>query len=149
MNFHGDMETTKVQFTIKTSCKSFREYFFLGYQSCENFLGSCVKRHPWLILNTLEWHLDQHSSTCLSILGWHTIHTQGSYSFELFKFHDFPWTFPWPFQVFQDLRFSCQFHFLTLKSSTNTNSGVHQNACHLRCLITPLYLTMSWSFHPQ
>ena len=35
---------------------------------------------------------------------------QGSYSFELFKFHDFPWLFPWPFQVFQYLRFSCQLH---------------------------------------
>ena len=34
---------------------------------------------------------------------------QGSYSFELFKFHDFPWLFPWPFQAFQDLKFSCQF----------------------------------------
>ena len=34
---------------------------------------------------------------------------QGSYSFELFKFHYFPWLFPWPFQVFQDLRISCQF----------------------------------------
>ena len=30
---------------------------------------------------------------------------QGSYSFELFKFHDFPW----PLQVFQDLRLSGQF----------------------------------------
>ena len=68
-----------------------------------------MKRHPWLILNTLEWHLDQHSSTCHSILGWHTIHTQGSYSFELFKFHDFQWLFPWHFQVLQDLTFSCQF----------------------------------------
>ena len=34
---------------------------------------------------------------------------QGSYSFELFKFRDFPWLFPWLFRVFQDLRFSCQF----------------------------------------
>ena len=29
-------------------------------------------------------------------------------------------------------------YFLTLNSSTGTNSGVHQNACHLYCLITPL-----------
>ena len=28
--------------------------------------------------------------------------------------------------------------FLTLNSSTDTNSGVHQNAYRLRCLITPL-----------
>ena len=34
---------------------------------------------------------------------------QGSYSFELLKFHDFnPWLFPRPYQVLQDLRFSCQ-----------------------------------------
>ena len=37
------------------------------------------------------------------------LHVQGSYSFALFKSHNFPWLFPWPFQVFQDLRFSCQF----------------------------------------
>ena len=33
---------------------------------------------------------------------------QGSYSFEVFKFHIFPWLFSWPFQVFHDHRFSCQ-----------------------------------------
>ena len=37
---------------------------------------------------------------------------QGLYSFELFKFHDFPWLFPWPLQVFHDLRFSCHFQKL-------------------------------------
>ena len=31
-------------------------------------------------------------------------------------------------------------YFLTLNSSTGTNSGVNQNACCLRCLISPLYL---------
>ena len=31
-------------------------------------------------------------------------------------------------------------HFFTLNSSTDTNSGIHQNACRLPCLITPLYL---------
>ena len=34
---------------------------------------------------------------------------QGSYSFRLFKFPYFPRLFFRPFQVFQDLRFSCQF----------------------------------------
>ena len=38
-------------------------------------------------------------------------------------------------------------HFLTLKSSTDTNSGVRQNACRLHCLITPLYLTSSLPFN--
>ena len=38
-------------------------------------------------------------------------------------------------------------YFLTLNSSTDTNSGVHQNACRLRCLITPLYLTLSLPCH--
>ena len=37
--------------------------------------------------------------------------------------------------------------FSTLNSSTDTNSGVHQSTCHLRCLIlllsTLLYLTLS------
>ena len=31
---------------------------------------------------------------------------------EVFKFHDFPLLFPWPFQVFKDLRFSCRFQKL-------------------------------------
>ena len=34
-------------------------------------------------------------------------------------------------------------HFLTLKSSKDTNSGIHQNACHLRCLLTPVALSLS------
>ena len=41
---------------------------------------------------------------------------QGSYSFELFKFHDFPWLFAWPLQVFKDLKFSC--HFQKFKTFT-------------------------------
>ena len=34
-------------------------------------------------------------------------------------------------------------YFFTLKSSTETNSGIHQNEKRSRCLITPLYLTSS------
>ena len=37
--------------------------------------------------------------------------------------------------------------FLTGKGSTDTDAGVHQNPCRLRCLITSLYLTLSWLFH--
>ena len=81
---------------------------------------------------------------------------QGSYSFELFKFHDF---FHDLFKLSKNLGLAVSFKntkpllvvelFLTLKSSTDTNSGVHQNACRLRCLITPLYLTLSSPFHLQ
>ena len=28
---------------------------------------------------------------------------QGSYTYDLSKFHDFPWLFPWPFEIFHDL----------------------------------------------
>ena len=36
--------------------------------------------------------------------------------------------------------------FLTLNSSTDTNSGVHLNVCHLRCLITSLsYIVLALS----
>ena len=70
---------------------------------------------------------------------------QGSYSFEFFKFHDFPWLFPWPFPVFHDLMLSCHFqkfskpysctcfsihlysfYFYLINSSTETNSAIHQ-----------------------
>ena len=34
-------------------------------------------------------------------------------------------------------------YFLTTNSSTDTKSVVHQNACRLRCLISPLHLTLS------
>ena len=37
----------------------------------------------------------------------------------------------------------------TLDSSTNTNSGVYQNVCRLRWLITPFYLTLSLPCHLQ
>ena len=40
-------------------------------------------------------------------IHWKSNCCEGLYSFELFKFHDFPWLFPWPFQIFYDLRFSC------------------------------------------
>ena len=40
-------------------------------------------------------------------------------------------------------------YFLTLNSSTDTNSGVHQNVCLSRCLITPLYLTLTLLSHLQ
>ena len=33
--------------------------------------------------------------------------------------------------------------FYRLKSSTETNSGILQNACRSRCLITPLYRTLN------
>ena len=66
------------------------------------------------------------------------------------KFHDFPWLFPWPFQVFQDLRFSCQFQKFknfpcftvfswpwTVQPTQTLASS--KNVCGLY-LITPLYL---------
>ena len=40
-------------------------------------------------------------------------------------------------------------HFFTINCSTDTNSGVHQNASRLHCLITPLYPTLSWLCHLQ
>ena len=49
-------------------------------------------------------------------------------------FHDF----------FHDHKFRV---FLTLFSSTNTNSSVQQNACHSHCLITSLYCTLSLLWH--
>ena len=39
-------------------------------------------------------------------------------------------------------------YFLTLNSSTDTNSGVHQNACRLRSFITPLYLNAPINVKP-
>ena len=51
-------------------------------------------------------------------------------------FHDF----------FHDHKFRV---FLTLFSSTDTNSSVQQNACHSRCLITSLYCTLSLLWHLQ
>ena len=51
------------------------------------------------------------------------------------------------FKNFQNFtRFSI---FFTINSSTDTNSGIHQNACRSRRLITPLYLTLSLPCHLQ
>ena len=50
--------------------------------------------------------------------------------------------------TFKNLKtFLAREYFLILNSWTDTNSGVHQNACHLRCLITSLYLTLSSPCH--
>ena len=66
--------------------------------------------------------------------------------------------FPRPFQVFQDLRFSCQFQkfknfscfraFFDLKQFNRHKPWrLHQNACHICCSITSLYLysVPAWS----
>ena len=62
-----------------------------------------------------------------------------------------PWLFPRPFKVKTlglavTLIFFRTFpvlgYFWTLNSSTDTNSGVHQNACRSPCSITSLYLTL-------
>ena len=80
--------------------------------------------------------------------------SQGSYCSELFKFHDFPWLFPWPFQVFHDLRLSCCFRkfsnfpclsiFFTkaVQQTQTLVSSVQQNVCRLHCLISCLDLTL-------
>ena len=80
--------------------------------------------------------------------------------FLLFWVLQIPWlsmTFSKTFSVFHDLMRSCHFQkfqnltgvpvlaytciFFTLHSSTETNSGIHQNACHSHCLIiTPLHV---------
>ena len=81
---------------------------------------------------------------------------QCSYSFELFKFHDF---FQEIFKLSKTLgiaisfkqftNFSCFRVFLTLNNSTDTNSGVNNNAYRFRCLITPLCLALSSPWHLQ
>ena len=66
-----------------------------------------------------------------------------------------PWLFPWPFQVFQDLKvylslskifklFLALGYFSTLNSSTDTKTGVHQNA---RPLLLFNYSSLSYIFH--
>ena len=85
---------------------------------------------------------------------------QGSYFFEFFKFHDFFHDLFYfsitlglavTFETFEN--FTCFSIFLALKqfnrNRTETNSGIHQNACRSRCLITPLYLTLSLLCHLQ
>ena len=61
--------------------------------------------------------------------------------------------FPWPCVLLSRSKMFKTFHvsgyFLTLNSSTDTNSGVHQNVCLSRCLITPLYLTLTLLSHLQ
>ena len=74
---------------------------------------------------------------------------QGSYSFELFKFHDFPWIFLWPSLVFHDLKLSCRFRKVSklslflkglfgIPTSKNGESGINHNAWRSHCLITCL-----------
>ena len=79
--------------------------------------------------------------------------------FRLLKFHDFPWLFPWPFQVFQDLWFSCQFQksktfscfgaFFALKQFNRHKLWRSQKCVPFKLLNIPLYLTSPWPCHPQ
>ena len=88
----------------------------------------------------------------------------GSYSFKLFNgfFHGlfkFSMTLGLV-KVFESDKFNLSLsktftvflvwgYFLTLSNSTDTDSGVYQNGCHLHCLITPLYFTLSLLRHLQ
>ena len=80
-----------------------------------------------------------------------TLYWQCSSSFELFKFHDFPWLFPWLFQVFHDLRLSCRFqnssklslfqHFFSLKQFNR-----HKLWHPPKCLPLRPFNFSSWSY---
>ena len=79
------------------------------------------------------------------------------HTLEVFKFHDyfhdlfkFSMTFGLAvtFENFQNV--PCfRIYFLTLNSSTDTNSSVYQNGCRSPSLITPLDLKLSLLCHLQ
>ena len=82
---------------------------------------------------------------------------QGSYSFKLFKFQDFLNFFHDIFKFFMTIlavtfyKVSQSFDkcfrvFLTLNSSTDTNSCAQLNVCHSCCFITSLYIVLALSF---
>ena len=77
-------------------------HYLLLFMNCACGVGKFTKSWLWTCK----------SSKIFSIL-WAGRLAQSSYSFELFKFRDFPWLFPWPFQVFHNLRFSCHFRKLS------------------------------------
>ena len=62
----------------------------------------------------------------------------------IFKF-SMDLAFSCPFQKFKN--FCCFRVFFTLNSSKDTNSGIYQNTCRLRCLWLYLYLTLSLPSH--
>ena len=110
-----------IWFVIYTFLECFERLFssftqFGGSFHCLNFdkfRDTAPLSNNWTISPSL-WFRNK--------VGFHYVHNFNinpgliSHSFELFKFHDLPWLFPWPFQVFQDLRF--RYHV---------------------CLITPVY----------
>ena len=74
--------------------------------------GNSGKSRQWRLLcytrasRGFFW-LGKKSGPTFTANRWPTLLLQGSYSFELFKSHDFPWSFPWLFLVFHDLKFTC------------------------------------------
>ena len=83
-----------------------------------------------------------------------TCDVQGSYSFEFFKFHDFPWLFPWTHPVFHDLKFLAvtfeNFQNYSCFGGILTQFNRHKNWCppkFVSCIhtdnITCVYLTLS------
>ena len=82
------------------------------------------------------------------------INWQGSYSFGLFQFHDFPWFFPWPFQVpgyhfrkLSKLSFFLGYFFFNLLRLTDTNAGFHQESCRHPCFGTCSSHSNKRNFH--
>ena len=96
----------------------------------------CLPKGKLLLLCILKTYIF-HTYSCVDRVRTHL------YSANSITFHDF-------FQFFKTLGVPVSFknskrilafeHFFTLNSSTDTNSGIHQNACRLPCLTTPLYL---------
>ena len=76
---------------------------------------------------------------------------EGSYSFKFFEFHDFfhdlRFTYICHFRKFSTLYLFQHIFFTGLNSSTETNSGIHQNTCRSLCLIIPLCPTLSLLCH--
>ena len=77
-------------------------------------------------------------------------HWQGSYSFNLFKFHHFLWLFHdlIKFSITRGLAvtfktFLALAYFLTFNSSKDTNSGVHQKACGSHFSLSYIVLALS------
>ena len=53
---------------------------------------------------------------------------------KLFKLHDFPWLFPWPFQVSHDLQFSCQSKTFFVLFFALTKFNRHKLWCPPKCV---------------
>ena len=125
--------------------------------TCSNHSSTEVKLHQYLCKNSYKNSWDRKKFVVALQQRIKFNHNQGSYFFELFRFHDFLWLCPWPFAVFQEFRYSCHLKKIFQNypgfkvfwpNSDQQITQVSDKICAIfKKLFNYVFLSLFWSVH--